>query len=264
MPRHIIMSHGRSGSNYFAQIINQHPKAVNFGEVLGDWTLSHRLFYKTFFKSNNAASYLDWLYSSNSYFYGAQFYSFSGRLFSNRKTHFGIKSKDTTIGVKEFYVNFRNFGLLDYLIERDDIKIIYLVRENLMQRFLSGQFMGKPGMLKTTDSTAAQKAHKINVDIDKMKKVLTACQKEHDGMEETLGKIPSNRKFNIRYEDYFYATDEVKNATHVSMQEFLGLDPITLTPEHKQVRPHDMRKTIENYAEVSSFLEGTAYQRFLT
>ena len=44
MNRHIILTNGRSGSNNIANTLNLHAQLVNFGEVLGSWTLPRRLY----------------------------------------------------------------------------------------------------------------------------------------------------------------------------------------------------------------------------
>ena len=264
MPRHIIVSHGRSGSNYFAQLLNQHKNAVNFGEVLGDWTLSARLFLKHFAKNGGSEKYLDWIYSSDAYFYGAQSYSFGRRLRSTEKTHFRRKTKHTSIGIKEFYINFKDQSLLTYVHDREDIKIIFLVRDNILQRYLSGCHIGKTGIIKTTNSSLIESYEKIKIDIEEMKQCLTVYQREHDELENMLETIPSNRILKIVFEDYFYADEKSKKITQNSMFDFLGLDRFDLQDEHKQIRPHDIAKAVENYEEVDAALASGPFHHLLS
>ncbi|MEL4894915.1 hypothetical protein [Crocosphaera sp. Alani8] len=58
------VKNGRSGSNYVAGVINQHPQLVNYGEVLGEWTLPYRLYEKLANHKVPVDSYLDYIYSN--------------------------------------------------------------------------------------------------------------------------------------------------------------------------------------------------------
>ncbi len=42
MNRHIILTSGRSGSNYLANTLNQHPQIVNYGEVLATTLIPYK------------------------------------------------------------------------------------------------------------------------------------------------------------------------------------------------------------------------------
>ncbi len=68
MNRHIIFTNGRSGSNYIANIINQHPNAVNYGEVLGDWTLPYKIHQKIGMGGKSDIEYLEYIYKDKVFF----------------------------------------------------------------------------------------------------------------------------------------------------------------------------------------------------
>jgi hypothetical protein len=74
MNKHIIFTHGRSGSNYLRDLLNTHPHVTNYGEVLGDWTLPQKL-HKIGWGGQSNIEFLERVYSSQSFFYLAQLYS---------------------------------------------------------------------------------------------------------------------------------------------------------------------------------------------
>ena len=51
MNKHFIFTSGRSGSNYLSNTLNISKKCVNYGEVLGEWTVPYKWIYKNFFKN---------------------------------------------------------------------------------------------------------------------------------------------------------------------------------------------------------------------
>jgi hypothetical protein len=59
MQSHIILTNGRSGSNFVVNIINQHPQILNYGEVLGEWTILRKLHKVGILRSSDDREYLD-------------------------------------------------------------------------------------------------------------------------------------------------------------------------------------------------------------
>ena len=102
MNRHFILTNGRSGSNYFVQALNQHPEIVNYGEVLGDWTMPGRYLRPRFQGEGANARFLDCLYENPLAFMAGQAVSYAARLKSGRRRHFRLRNSVESIGVKEF------------------------------------------------------------------------------------------------------------------------------------------------------------------
>src|SRR5215217_8240770 len=107
MNRHLIYTNGRSGSNALVSLLNQHPNIVNYGELLGSWTLPGRYILPLFRGANGPARYLDWAYEAKLPFVGAQTLSFLSRTRQGRNTHFRIRRNIVSLGVKDFAINFR-------------------------------------------------------------------------------------------------------------------------------------------------------------
>ena len=78
MNRHIILTSGRSGSNYLTNTLNQHPQIVNYGEILASMIIPYKFYdrCKKYKLCNwSVIDYLNYAYNSKTFFYTAQFYS---------------------------------------------------------------------------------------------------------------------------------------------------------------------------------------------
>jgi len=263
MQRHVLINHGRSGSNYFVNLINSHPSAVNYGEVLGEWTLSSRLIRDRLFKDKDRAEYLDWVTQSRSYFFAAHVYSFFARLRSGQRPHFTGLSADTTVGIKEFYVNFERFGLLDYLHKNNDIKVIYLIRKNLLQRYLSLKHMEQTGINKVRRAQSSAALESLSLDIPEMLSGLAILKSETERLEKLVAELPEERVFRIDYEEYFSCQEEERIRTQQDLQIFLGIKPVRLVSEHKKILGGKSKETIKNFDDVRAALLDTEFARYV-
>ena len=73
MKHHFILTSGRSGSNYLANTLNSSKQVVNIGEVLGYWTVPHKLYSRVSNLFNiSYEEYLDLLLENQTSFYAAQ------------------------------------------------------------------------------------------------------------------------------------------------------------------------------------------------
>lgn len=261
MDRHILITNGRSGSNYFVQMLNQHPEIVNYGEVLGGWTVAGRYFLPHF-QRKGAAAYLDWLCESRVFFYGAQAYSYAMRRFRNRRTHFRLRRNIRTVGVKELIVNLRRRHVIESIIEDENLKVIALVRENPLNRYVSGVLMEKTGVIARTGAEAATVA-KIQLDTDHLLRILSVVEEENDAIERIACDIDPTRVFRLSYERYFGADENQRLKTKLELLEFLGVEAIDLPAEHKRIRQQDLSSVVENYDDVAAALSGTRYEKYL-
>lgn len=80
MSRHMILSLGRSGSNTLADLINQHPHALNVGEVLGSWTKMRQIRESFCLYAGRDAAYLDAVTRPSALLFAANTFRSMGRL----------------------------------------------------------------------------------------------------------------------------------------------------------------------------------------
>jgi hypothetical protein len=160
MNRHIILTSGRSGSNYLANTLNQHPEIVNYGEVLASMILPYKLYDKCQKICRwSVIDYLNYIYSSKTFFYTAQFYSTYAHLRKKKPINFKKWGKISHLGTKDFFLNYRSKNALSFLLEHEEIAIIYLHRENRLRRYLSGVFLRKTRVAFSEQKLKVSKVH---------------------------------------------------------------------------------------------------------
>ena len=98
MNRHIILTSGRSGSNYLTNTLNQHPHLVNYGEVLASMLIPYKFYdrckrYKICHGS--IIDYLNSVYSSKTFFIPRNF--IRRILISERKNRFVLKPGEKSV-----------------------------------------------------------------------------------------------------------------------------------------------------------------------
>ena len=170
MNKHFIFTSGRSGSNYLSNTLNISNECVNYGEVLGEWTVPYKWIYKNFFKNKEIEEYLDFIYSNGAFFYMGQIYSCLSRFKNGRKIKFKVKGAVESIGIKDFAITMgRREGTFQYISNHPEIKIIYLYRANILNRYISLVFMGENNQAVSYQQIKNNKLH-IDIDdlIDKM------------------------------------------------------------------------------------------------
>jgi len=261
MNTHIILTNGRSGSNHLANTLNLHPHIVNYGEVLGEWTLPYKLHDRFGFGGFTMAGYLDYVYSSKTFFYAAQCYSAYSHLRKRQPLRFKSWHQVKTIGIKDFLIKFRERNVESFLQENDDLLVINLYRENALRRYLSLLFMEQTGVVVATNEDSST-PKKIRVPLENLVETLDRYQNETRDQLAFVGRLPANRVLNLRYEDYF-ASDESKAAYTEQLLTFLGVEPVPLQSSHQKILSTPLEYLVENYLELNACLQRTEHSRYL-
>lgn len=256
MNKHVILSQGRSGSNYFVNILNQHSQAVNYGEMLGDWTLPHKLFLGPPLKVS-PKKLINFALSNNLYFYCAQLYSALSHKKKGVKTSFSFRHNVKTIGFKEFFIHIDRLGLEDIFA---DYKIVYLFRENLLKRHVSLCAMSDSGKVVAMNPNEGKRS-RVHLMIDQLIPSLDILNEEVQREKELLDKMQCLGVYSIKYEDYFFAEDRTE--TLQALYHFLEIPFIAVETEHQKILPNKLEDVVENYASLRKCLTNTPYERFL-
>ena len=258
--RHFILTNGRSGSNYFVQLLNQHPQIANYGEVLGEWVLPGKYLRPRF---KDSASYLNWLYSSHTAFFAGQLISWRDRKAKNRKTHFRRRKNVRSIGVKEFTVNLKRFDLNQYLEADPEIRLITLVRNDPLARFVSSQLLEKTGTVSTVNGADIGKTEsQLALNPDEIVSDLAVIEAENSAVFE-MAYGHKGPVLNLTYEEYFASSASAQNQTLEKLQVFLGCEVQPLQSEHRKLRRRSLAQTITNYDEVRETLLPTRFAEWL-
>ncbi len=260
--RHVILTSGRSGSNYLANTLNLHPQIVNYGEVLGSWTLSWKLFRPLRIMGLGVLSYLEYIYASHVFFIAAQMYSSFSHLRKSKAIKCKYRRYIKHIGIKDFFINFERRGAFDFILNQPEIDVIYLSRCNILRRYLSMLHMEKSNA--AVSETSNLKVHQVRVDIDHMLHNLMILEQEVRDEEAMLKRIEKagHRLMRINYEDYFKNTTTIES-TNKKVFQFLGVKAIALLSEHRKILPNSFSDIIVNKQEVVAALKGTVYEVYL-
>lgn len=264
MDHHVILTNGRSGSNYMASLINAHPQSVNYGEVLGKWTKPYHL-KKFLYRSDCTEEFIDRMLSSRRLFTVGQVYSALAHIRKGIRPNVKSWNKTLSIGIKEFGSEFRKNHLENYLAVRDDIKVIYLFRANQLERFISLRMMQKTGIV-STQALAYRLRRKIHSSLylnpDQIISNLNKLEDEERFTRSLIVRMNPNRVLTIEYETLF-ANPESNLHSQQRIQQFLGLKRINLIPHHKKVLPREMSSVVSNYQDVYHAIKGTPHERYL-
>jgi len=258
--KHFIFTSGRSGSNYLSNTLNISKKCVNYGEVLGEWTVPYKLIYTAFFKNKEISDYLGFIYSNNIFFYLGQVYSCFSHFRNGRRMNFKFKREIESIGIKDFFITMgRREGAFQYISNHPEIKVIYLYRSNILNRYISLVFMGENNRAVSYKKIKNKKLH-INIEdlLEKMD-TFSLLRKEE---QEFIASLKNHEVLNVEYEEYFEDSNSI-NFWNKKIFEFIGLDDTAELSQQKKILSNTLKDNILNYDELVSSLKGTEYEQFL-
>ena len=266
MKKHFIYTEARSGSNFLVDLFNQHPHLVNYGEVLGSWTKPHKI-YHALTRRMPSLAYLDFIYSSRTFYYLSQIYYAYQNFRRHKPIHFKWYRQISSVGIKDFHHTLLKYGLLDFLRGQPDLYIIYLYRENLLKQHLSLEVMRTTRVVSsemTQDGkTVSQvKTARIRVELSEVLAVLANAEIEVLQREDILSHIDSGHLLRISYEDLF-ASPESQAKFRRQAFEFLGVEPIAVTSRQRKLSSDHLQDLIENYDELRQGLINTPYAKYL-
>lgn len=248
-----ILTNGRSGSNYLVDVLNQHPKIFNYGEVLGPWSKKRKL--KSLFRIKEESEYLNFIYSSKWMFWISQFFY---KLKHKKNYNFRSYKNIDFVGIKDFGINIQRYKLRDWLIENKDVQIIHLYRINQLDRYISLLAMQESGVVSTGKQASN---NKITIDCKKMLEALETYENEMNFQFELANEIESSRVYEISYEDLFL-TDK-KQQIIDGMFSFLGIESTKTIDRHKKILSHNLEDKIANYSELKKSLRNTRFEKYL-
>ena len=267
MYKHLIITNGRSGSNYVSNLLNQHPHLINYGEVLGDWTLPYKLYSSYAFGPRDVISYLEFLYTSRSFFYVAQLYSSFNRIINKRKVYFKRYSSIYSIGIKDFTINFKRRRIANYLKSHPEIYVINLYRENQLKRLISLEMM-RANKIVSVKNYNSRKNHQRNFNHTKIRldplyvwNQLTTFQAEIDDQFKMIKNHPKERIFTIKYENLFASETSLRRITK-NLFKFLHVKPISSRSYHRKILPNNIYDLLANYDEIRLALKDTKFESF--
>jgi LPS sulfotransferase NodH len=255
--RFIILTTARTGSNLLARSLNRATGITCHGEIMKkDFKQegsSEKFFLNLAEQSGLPKSYLEQLQLNNP----AEFL----------KLIFSPKQQGT-IGFKLFYYHaqedLRN-QLWQVLQQHKEIKIIHLIRENLLDTYISLQYahLTKQWILPTF-------AYKDKIDqIERYDQEMLSIKPQIllDFFENTSKKVRENK---IRFaqhnylEIYYENLDNQYNQELTKVFNFLEVSPFVKAQPTLKQRSKTNRERIKNYQELLNFFQNTEWLRFFS
>lgn len=259
---HIVLTHGRSGSNFIVNVLNQHPNVVNYGEVLGKWTHPARLYRAAKIFGAKHPDFLDWMLGSPSALIAGQSYRALSQIIRGEQPTFKRYQDVRSAGIKDFAFLFERLHLGDYLQQRDNVRVIYLLRRNSFKRYLSLLRMSETGVVKVEKSRPSEAPTSIRVDVDDLLRNLEIYASEIDFGETLISQLDQSRLLRVEYEDYF-SSDAAMQRTNADVFRFLGVQNHPVRAKHQRINTQPLDRQIVNFDEVASALEGEGFGCFL-
>jgi hypothetical protein len=253
--RFIILTNGRSGSNFVVNILNQHPNVVNYGEVLGEWTLPHKLFKRlTWLTRWDWAGFINWLLSSRLAHIIGQWRSIRAHQIRGHVRRTKPFDSISAVGFKDFFFLIERSGLADF-ITTSDFRIIHLRRDDSLARAVSLQRMAASGQAVQHESSAKPAVH---IDTARLLQDLDAMAREQAFEDRLVSALEPARRMQIDYQDYFFDIRRM-DALNQNMFEFLGVAPCVVQAEHKKISGDALGDDILNLEQVILALRGTPH-----
>ena len=252
MTRFIIFTLPRTGSTLLSKSLNRHP------EIFCDDEIFHFSFRDYF--SPNQFRFLKLSFLPKKINYVINFPITVLRLNGFLNKYYTNKSGENfkARGFKlMYYQTFYMPGLIKYL-KKNDVKVILLLRENILRNALSDLRARATGIYHNQDDNEEQRSvlSKLNVDTISLKEKMDDIVRQNQKLEAIVRDMDYIK---IRYEDF-----AEWNTTMNKISDFLGVSHQEVSAGTKKLNPDSLQEMIENYSEVESWLKNNNYAEFAT
>jgi LPS sulfotransferase NodH len=248
MNKFVLLTIPRTGSTLLVKTLDTHPEIFCAGEI---FLLSGKMYH-------NEKSFRFWKLP-----------------FLNNKLHYLLNYPNVLLNLKSFLNDFykegknnikaKGFklmhyqtlytpGLLNYL-KKNNVKVILLVRQNVLKNALSDLRARSTGIYHNTNDNDAGQLPKLNVNIEALKnkmQQITATQHQLDTVTSDMNRLK------IYYEDFKNWHESVANILN-----FLQVSPIPLSESVQKLNPDKLEDMIENYTEFQGWIKQNNYEHFL-
>lgn len=230
MPKQfVIISAARSGSNYLASLLNSHPAVRCYGEVFGKLNQSY-------------VRWLDWR-------------CVAPHLWVSLLKCTAIRKQ--WLGYKLMHTHCPNY--MQTVLQDPNIKIIWLRRENAVQRYVSFAKAMQTKVWRSNGKSSASKQQPIVIDTDRM---LTKMRWVDSSYAQLVGRVATtpNKSLHITYEDL---TENAPAETIAAIFDFLQLEGTPVESSLQKQATSTVRTMVQNYDEMAQALQGTEYESLI-
>jgi len=276
----VVFSTNRTGSSYISRVLNNHPNIRMHGELFNlscfpgedsfksycekhNKLVSKLVFRKLVLRLVGRIPWLGTIYSPMARSYLSDLIDNPKHYFENNyiSTHLNIRKKEwhnhveKAVGFKLMYQHMKSVSFLRSWFDNQDIKVIFLKRENLLKQYLSdvtlvARFKNNYGVAHS-DSPITQQ--KLRLDPNQVIRGIKIREKIFSEMQDLIQDKPA---ITITYESFFQ--DQDKTAREIF--EFLELPMEKIhKPAMVKLTNDDLHEVILNYDEIKDALLNTPY-----
>jgi LPS sulfotransferase NodH len=238
----IILSTPRSGSNYLSSLHHRHPDIVSYGEM----------YNPDFIHGDPGAPWmghihaLQWLRKIVPIIFL--------KLFIFRRYTTNIRA----VGFKAFYYHLDTYTKLrDYLVQHKEVKIIHLMRRNLLEKYTSLMIARKTDVWVRKESDLPKEHEPIYISY-------------HDCLEHFILSMQSRRYYSKLFNRHahldLYYEDLVNNQKDQidKLLGFLDVQKLNLKTTLIKQNRKPLSKLIVNYSTLKKKFNRTQWSRFYT
>jgi len=260
MIKFLIITQPRSGSAWFMSCLNSHPQIYcpRLPTLFSKYNLSPiKRFKPRFLQVDNPISPY-YKYRSRSFKR-----QIAHRLNRNKLIHeflsdlYAENHNAQSVGYKVNYSQINRYSAIISWIKQNDVKIIHLIRINLLKRLVSHKVANARNLLH---STQAVEPMKIYIDPKILIKDFERRQKRFDKYRKRFIEVLDVPFLEVAYESLvadFYT--EIRKVL-----QFLEIDKfMPLTSDFVKVNPDSLEDIVENYSEIKQTLMNTEFDNFL-
>lgn len=260
--KHVILTLGRSGSNSLVDMINQSPNVLNYGEVLGEWNQLRKMQLRLGLFRGDDHAYLDALLTSNAFFHATNLRRSTTMLAAGKPSEIKSPRNISTIGFKEFSLNFRRYQVTDFLEKRPDIRVIGLLRRNVLARMISNEMLSATGVVSSRSSQKAPGRPKLRLDPEKVLTKLAIIEAENLDLDALLERVEPDRRLTLSYEELYSHPDNTMAAMR-DVYGFLDVPTAQTRMRMSKLSSKDPLDSLENAGEIRERIEGTRFSCWL-
>jgi LPS sulfotransferase NodH len=245
MTKFIVFTTPRTGSTLLVKSLDTHPEIFCAGEIfLLGGTSFHRECSFRFWK----------LPLPKKMIYVLNFPNMWMNLKSFLNRFFTAKNGEQAKGFKLMHFQTAYLpGMIDY-IKNNDVKVILLLRENLLKNTLSDLRARQTGVYHNSGK-GAEKLPRFRVDLELLGKKMAEINDINKQLEQATASM---NRLKVAYEDF-----DNWDATISKILNFLNVKDIPLTPVSKKLNPDKLEDMMENYDEMKNWLQQKNYAHFL-
>lgn len=260
MIKFLIVTQPRSGAAWFMSCLNSHPQIYcpRLPTLFSKYNLSPIKWFKPRFLTVDKPISPYYKYRSSSFKRQIAHRFNRDKLICDFLSDLYAERHDVTaVGFKVNYSQIKKYRVTVSWIKENDVKIIHLVRNNLLKRLVSHKIARARNLMH---STQAVEPIKVRIDPRILTQHLRKRQIRLDKYRKLFIEVLDVPFHEVSYESLVGDHDTETQ----KVLRFLGIDKfMSLTSELVKVNPDSLEDIIDNYSQVKQTLRNTEFENFL-